>query len=220
MSKAREKIFQRLKKLSSQPPRQNDSGPSAIESRLSARDRALLPVLPKPVHELFIAKVEQAAASVACINNISELAGAVSEYLALWNIERRLVASPTDVLRQLSWPEGMEIEYRAAVSSDITSLCVAYAGIAETGTLVLCSGRDTPTTLNFLPDNYICVVRHDDIYPYMEDIWSLLREEGNGPPRAINFITGPSRTADVEQTIQLGAHGPRRVHVIIIDPGQ
>jgi len=219
MSKAREKIFQRLTRQSSQPPRQNDSGPSLIESRLSAHERALLPVLPESVHELFISKVEQAAASVECIKNISELAQAVSEYLSLWNLERRLVAASTDVLKQLSWPDGLEIEYRAAISSDITSLCVAYAGIAETGSLVLCSGRDTPTTLNFLPDNYICVVRRDDIYPYMEDIWSLLREEG-GPPRAINFITGPSRTADVEQTIQLGAHGPRRVHVIIMGVGQ
>jgi len=50
----------------------------------------------------------------------------------------------------------------------------------------------------------------------MEDAWALLRAERCSLPRATNIITGPSRTADVEQTIQLGAHGPRRLHVLLM----
>ena len=218
MDKARDKIFQQINRASRQSASDKDRA-SLIEWRLAAADRALLPVLTQPVQEQFISKLEAASASVVCIQDISQLPEAVSEYLSLWHLERKLVSSPAGILKQLTWPDGFEIEYRAAISSDVTALSMAYAGIAETGSLVLCSSKETPTTLNFLPDNYICVLRRDEIYPYMEDIWALLRKDGNGPPRAINFITGPSRTADVEQTIQLGAHGPRRMHVIIIDQG-
>jgi L-lactate dehydrogenase complex protein LldG len=52
-----------------------------------------------------------------------------------------------------------------------------------------------------------------------EDGWDRLRE-GGGMPRAINFITGPSRTGDIEQRIELGAHGPRRLHIILVDDRQ
>ena len=51
----------------------------------------------------------------------------------------------------------------------------------------------------------------------LRDLWARLRMESRGMPRALNLITGPSRTADVEQTIQLGAHGPRSVHVILLE---
>jgi L-lactate utilization protein LutC len=82
---------------------------------------------------------------------------------------------------------------------------------------VLTSGPQTPTTLNFLPDHFLCVLAAGRIVPRLEDAWDLLRGEPGGMPRALNFVTGPSRTADVEQTIQLGAHGPRRLHVILVD---
>jgi len=79
------------------------------------------------------------------------------------------------------------------------------------------SGANSPTSLNFLPDNYLCILRRERLVKHIEDVWQRLRDEHTGLPRAINFITGPSRTADVEQTIQLGAHGPRRLHVILLE---
>jgi L-lactate dehydrogenase complex protein LldG len=104
----------------------------------------------------------------------------------------------------------------------LASVSHAFAGVAETGTLVLTSGRDNPTTLNFLPDNHIVVVEAKDVVGDYETVWQRLRERfGTGNlPRTVNMITGPSRSADIEQTLILGAHGPRRLHVIIVGDGE
>ena len=100
---------------------------------------------------------------------------------------------------------------------DKNAVTMAYAGIAETGSLVMLSSAATPVTTNFLPDNFICLLKTADILQDMEALWARMREQQLAMPRSINLITGPSRTADVELTIQMGAHGPRRVHVILWD---
>jgi L-lactate dehydrogenase complex protein LldG len=94
----------------------------------------------------------------------------------------------------------------------------AFAAVAETGTLVLTSGADNPTTLNFLPDVHIVVVAARDVAPDFESALTRLRGRfGAGVmPRAVNMITGPSRSADIEQTLILGAHGPRKLHVVVV----
>ena len=94
---------------------------------------------------------------------------------------------------------------------------MAFAGIAETGTLALVSGPANPTTLNFLPDNHIVVLRKEDVVADYESVFAMLRTAygKGGAPRTLNFVTGPSRSADIEQTLLLGAHGPRRLHIVI-----
>ena len=94
----------------------------------------------------------------------------------------------------------------------------AFGAIAETGTLVLTSGSDNPTTLNFLPDNHLVVVDVNDVVGDFETIVGRLRRHFGERqlPRLVNLITGPSRSADIEQTLILGAHGPRRLHVILV----
>jgi L-lactate utilization protein LutC len=87
--------------------------------------------------------------------------------------------------------------------------------VAETGSLVLLSSPQTPTRLNFLPDHFLCVLQAERVVPYLEDAWQLIRTEHGTMPRTVNLVTGPSRTADIEQTLQLGAHGPRRLHVLL-----
>ena len=95
----------------------------------------------------------------------------------------------------------------------------SFAGVAETGTLVLLSGPESPTTLNFLPDVHIALLFTDRVVGSYEDVWARLRARDGATvmPRVVNWITGPSRTADIEQTLLLGAHGPRRLHIILVD---
>jgi L-lactate dehydrogenase complex protein LldG len=82
---------------------------------------------------------------------------------------------------------------------------------------MLTSGADTPSTLNFLPDTHVVVLKAGDVVGPYEDALDRVRAKGNGMPRTINFVTGPSRTGDIEQQIQLGAHGPRRLHILLVE---
>ena len=87
---------------------------------------------------------------------------------------------------------------------------------AEPGVIEVLSGPDNPSTLNFLPENHFVVVLVGDIAGSYEECWSKLRADGEGRmPRTVNLISGPSRTADIEQTIVMGAHGPKNLVVII-----
>ena len=114
----------------------------------------------------------------------------------------------------------LRIRRGRAEPEDAVSLTPCFAAVAETGTLMLVSGAETPTTLNFLPDTHIVVLRAGQVVASYEDGWDRLRAAtvpaapAPGLPRTVNFITGPSRTGDIEQRIELGAHGPRRLHIV------
>jgi L-lactate dehydrogenase complex protein LldG len=117
----------------------------------------------------------------------------------------------------------LQIRRGKAEPGDAVSLTPCLAAIAETGTLMLVSGSGTPTTLNFLPDTHVVVVRAGQVVAGYEDGWDLIRAraaQGEGWPRTVNLITGPSRTGDIEQRIQLGAHGPRRLHIVLVDDAE
>jgi L-lactate dehydrogenase complex protein LldG len=120
----------------------------------------------------------------------------------------------------LPWQREPHLERLVGPSDgrDAVSLSRAFAGVAETGTLVLLSGPDNPTTLNFLPDTHIVMVSADDVAGDYESVWRRLREShGAGVlPRTVNLVTGPSRSADIEQTLILGAHGPRALHILVV----
>ena len=113
---------------------------------------------------------------------------------------------------------SLDILHGPSDGHDLNAVSVAFAAIAETGTVALVSGADNPTTLNFLPDNQIVVVRRGDVLADYESVFLRLREAyGKGAaPRTVNFVTGPSRSADIGQKLQLGAHGPRRLHIILV----
>ena len=104
-----------------------------------------------------------------------------------------------------------------AEPSDMVSLQHAFAGIAETGTLMLPSAPQRPTTLNLLADTEIVLLRASRLVGAYEEAWDLLRAEIGGMPRNVMLVTGPSRSADIEQTLELGAHGPRRLHVVLVE---
>ncbi len=113
----------------------------------------------------------------------------------------------------------VDITRGPSAGNDLNAISFAEAAVAETGTLVFVSGPHNPTTLNFLPDNHIAVVRAADVEADYEAVWARLRERfGKGIlPRTVNFVTGPSRSADIEQKMLLGAHGPRSLHIIMVD---
>ena len=188
----------------------------AVVQRVNEHARGPQPQWAEAPRERFLAKLTKVAGTYVEIASDAEIVQTVSDYLAAQNLPHRLVVAPHPLLAKVIWPEGWDVASRRAQGDDRISLAVAFCGIAETGSLMLLSGPDSPTTLNFLPDDFLCVLPASRIVPRMEDAWALLRAERGSPPRATNLITGPSRTADVEQTIQLGAHGPRRLHVLLI----
>ena len=110
----------------------------------------------------------------------------------------------------------MAVEARAVRGDDLVGITGTFLGIAETGTLMLLSGPTTPATVSLLPETHIAVIEVERIVATMEQAWDRLRVEHGVLPRAVNFISGPSRTADIEQTVTLGAHGPYRVMIIVV----
>jgi len=166
---------------------------------------------------LFVEMASAANASVTRLATRAEVPGAVATLLAQENLPAQLVASPA--LQDLPWGDRplLSVRFDRAHGADHVSVTPAFAGIAETGTLMLVSGADTPSTLNFLPDSHVVVLKASDVVGPYEDALDRLRARGDGLPRTINFVTGPSRTGDIEQTIQLGAHGPRRLHILLVE---
>lgn len=169
---------------------------------------------------LFVRMLEQASATVASVA-IDEVPEAIANYLKSQNLPQQVRTGSDSWLAGLDWSRVPHLERQQgpAVDEDQVGLAAAFAGISETGTLMLNSGPDNPTTNNFLPETHIIAVPASRLCGSYEDAWDALREQtGRGEmPRTVNFISGPSRTADIEQTIVLGAHGPRKLHVIIVD---
>jgi L-lactate dehydrogenase complex protein LldG len=164
--------------------------------------------------ERFVAKMLEKSATLERLGSLAEVGPAVARFVAAANAGPSLCVS--NALAAIDWPAGLEIHHRAAVRDDQTSVTPCFAAVAESGGIVTLSGPDTPSTLNFVPDNHIVVVHAAQVVRHFEDIWTKLRASGRPMPRTINIISGPSRTADIEMTIQLGAHGPRRLHILLL----
>ncbi len=165
---------------------------------------------------------EEAARVQASIGEVAAWTDApaeVARFLRENNCPATLRMGADARLAAMPWSAtSLEILHGASDGRDVSAVSAAFAGIAETGTLVLVSGADNPTTLNFLSDNHIVVLSRDAILADYESALAKLRGAygKGGAPRTINFITGPSRSADIEQTLLLGAHGPRRLHIVIV----
>lgn len=184
------------------------------EAQLAAPVRGPQPVLDGDLVQRFRAKAESLASSVDSVSTPAEAPQAVARYLAAGGLGREAVL--TGDLATLDWAaSGLEVAVRPAVDADKVGISGCFCAIAETGTLLLLSGAATPATVSLLPETHIALVPVARIVATMEDAFALLRAERGSVPRALNFISGPSRTGDIEQTIVLGAHGPCRVHLIL-----
>ena len=166
---------------------------------------------------------EEVQTTVARVASNGAVPAEVARYLAAENLPAELVMAPDPSLDAIPWEARplLTIRRGRAEPGDAVSLTPCLAAVAETGTLMLVSGAETPTTLNFLPDTHIVVLRAGQVVASYEDGWDLVRARSaigaEGWPRTLNLITGPSRTGDIEQKIQLGAHGPRRLHIVLVD---
>jgi L-lactate dehydrogenase complex protein LldG len=166
---------------------------------------------------LFVRQAEAVQATVRHVQGNGHLPDAVVDYLRAHNLPMRLAVATDPMLDRADWPGLLEIRHGRAGDDDPVGLTTAFAGIAETGTLMLLSDQDHPTTLAFLPETSIVALPASRVLRAYEDGLRLMREEQRALPRSINFITGPSRSGDIEQTIQLGAHGPKRLLVLLVD---
>ena len=168
---------------------------------------------------LFIAKAEGAAASVVRIADAAAIPVAVAEYLRAQNLPATIRLGDDPLLAGLAWEKtAITLKRGPSDGNDPIGLSHAAAAVAESGTLVLTSGSDNPTTVNFLPETHIVVVEAADVAGDYETVWASLRDRyGKGTlPRTVNWITGPSRSGDIEQKILHGAHGPRRLHIVVV----
>ncbi|MGE0233539.1 MAG: lactate utilization protein C [Flavobacteriaceae bacterium] len=197
----------------------------AVRARLAEHARGIIPKrgqLAGPARvALFRKMLEEVSASVETVNGEGEIPGAVARWLRGRNAPQSLVHGADPLLADLPWDLEPELKRRQgkAVGDDVNGLSRAVCGVAETGTLMLLSGPDNPSTINFLPENHVIVVSAADIEGDYESAWDRLRalNGDKGMPRTVNLVTGPSRSADIEQTLLLGAHGPRALHVIIVE---
>ena len=228
MSTARDAVLGGIRRALKRGPLPAETA-AVLAERVTAHRRNLVPARAATLDdagriELFVRMAEEVQTTVARVSSGDGVPGEVARYLAAENLPAELVMAPDPALDAIPWESRplLQIRRGRAEAGDAVSLTPCLAAIAETGTLMLVSGADTPTTLNFLPDTQIVVMRAGQVVAGYEDAWDLIRARAGvgGPevwPRTVNFITGPSRTGDIEQRIQLGAHGPRRLYVVLIE---
>lgn len=214
---ARENILSRIRVNQKKP-----GATSPAELAQAASFIATHPQGPRPSADWpdLIAHFKQQANSMAStvdeIRSRAEIPAAVARYLSQLDLATTGIGWPE--FSALDWNSaGITMEFRPATDSDKLGITGCYCAIAETGTLLLTSSPATPNATSLLPDTHIAIVSTSRIVVGMEEAWSLVRTELKQPPRACSFISGPSRTADIEQTLVIGAHGPYRVHIILLD---
>lgn len=219
----REALFERIRTANSANPGRQDR--ETLVSRMREHRINLMPArADKPEPEriaLFLAKCEELSITVDRLSAAAEAPEAVVAFLSRHNLPADIRVSPAAEISGLPWGNAplLNVAQGAAEITDQVSVTPAAAGIAETGTLVMTSSEETPATLNFVPDNHVVMLKRSQVVRGLEDAFAGLREkygEGN-LPRTVNLVSGSSRTGDVEQKIVMGAHGPRRMHILLID---
>lgn len=207
---ARENILNKIRKAQTL----HANAAEVIATHLAHHPRGPRPSLPDDLVAHFKTRALKLSSDVletADRKNIPEL---LANYLREKSLPMNGVCWPE--LADLPWlAAGLEIPPRPATNNDAVGITGAFCAIAETGTLMMIGSATTPATTSLLAETHVAIIDPKRIVATMEDAWELMRKEVGQPPRAVNFISGPSRTADIEQTVTLGAHGPYRVLLII-----
>lgn len=213
---ARQAILDRIRIRQRRDARIRPAEQQAAEADIATHQRGPQPALGDDMVQRFEAQARALQTSVEHVADWSGAPAAAGAYLRAGGFALEAVAWPE--LAHLAWAgAGLAVQARRALDADAVGITGCFCAVAETGSLVLASGPQTPASVHLLPETHIALVARSRILPTLEDAFALLRAEHGGVPRALNIVSGPSRTGDIEQTIVLGAHGPYRVHVVIVD---
>jgi len=221
MSSAREEILANIRRglavTGQEAPRKLE-----VSTRLSQKPRGLVPQRGAGDQAeqalMFTRQAQNVSAVVHELESLSQAPAEIARVLAQHGLPQALRLGADARLSELDWAQSeIALSFGPSQGEDQAALSHAFAGIAETGTLALVSGADNPTTLNFLPDVHIGLLALPDLVGDLESVWDRLRQSYREAhmPRTLNLITGPSRSADIEQTLLLGAHGPRHLHILL-----
>ncbi|RZI41314.1 lactate utilization protein C [Herbaspirillum sp. HC18] len=214
-SAARKAIFSRIRKAHNRPAEPTQEELDAVRDYIALHSRGPLPTVGSDLAVHFRQQALRMSDTVDEVQTPDEVPAAVARYLDGIGVTKKAIAWKT--LDGMTWADaGLEIDFRPPRDEDLVGITGVFCAVAETGSLMLLSGRDTWSSASLLPETHIAVLPVSRIVAHMEDAFALARDEHGELPRAVNFISGPSRTGDIEQTIVLGAHGPYRVHVILV----
>jgi len=222
-SAARAAILQRIRAAQRRPPQATAEEWAAVEDYLARHPEGPRPRIEGDLRIRFRAMAERMASTVDEVPHLADAPAAVARYLQAKNLPLRAVIWPT--LASLDWGRaGIAVEARPMrrdelQGADLVGITGCFCAFAETGTIVLTSGPQTHSSAHLLPETHVALIPASRIVAGMEDVFALMRAEGGGAgmmPRAVNMVSGPSRTADIEMTLVLGAHGPYAVHVVLV----
>ncbi len=203
----------------------NEHRLEAVNTRLSKHPKGTIParaqLQPEAQVKMFCEQAEAVQTSIKRVKSYAGVPKAIADYLRAHNLPAEFRMGSDKRLNKLPWEKARSLEIKTGPSDgeDLIGVSHAFGGIAESGTLLMLSGKDNPTTVNFLPETHIVVVKANEIDGDYETLWGRVRKKfGRGKmPRTVNWITGPSRSGDIQQTLLLGAHGPRSLHIIVVD---
>jgi L-lactate dehydrogenase complex protein LldG len=212
---ARDNILRRIREANGREAGTSAKEREIVLARLDARARGPLPTMDWQTLPRFRERCIAMMSTFDEVASLAEVPRAVASYVKQNNLPVAGACWPE--FAGLDWAgTGLDIEARPSHGEDKLGITGVFCAVAENGTLMLLSGESTHATTSLLPENHVAVVRASRIVRAMEDSWDLLRRERGSLPRQVNFVSGPSRTADIEMTLVLGAHGPFRVHVVVV----
>lgn len=217
-SAARRNILARIRAASGRVAQPEPAEQEAAADYLARHPAGPRPAMPADAEGLLARFVDEArsmATSVETVDTLEHAPAAVARYLTAGALPLQAVAWRT--LESLPWAAaGVAVACRKPRDGDLVGITGCFCATAETGSLALVSGPGTEVSAGLLPETHIAIVPASRIVAGHEEAFALMRAELGELPRAVNFVSGPSRTGDIEQTIVLGAHGPYRVHAIVV----
>ena len=216
---AKDRIFSKIRASQGRSQDSKAAELASSEAYLVAKSLGPQPSSPKDLLQLFVERSIQMSSTVDVLDSSEAIAPAIENYLNAGQLQKAAVVWPA--LQGHGWIDalagkGVSLRFGAPHGDDLVGVSGVLSAVAETGTLVMASGPETPASTHLLPETHIALVAASQVVLTMEQAFSRARALPGGLPRALNFVSGPSRTGDIEQTIVLGAHGPYRVHILLL----